>query len=182
VLVNGVMKSLGTRHEVFVGSASPDFTMGFSNDFTVGAFRLSTLIDWRKGGWLADLSQTYLENGVNGQSGIAGGSLADTAMNNADQAAYKAGLPAFLERASFAKLREVTLSYSLSPSLTNTLFRGTTHDARIELSGRNLKTWTNYRGLDPEVSNFGNAPLNRIWDLAPFPPSRQFFVSIDASF
>ncbi|MDB4900703.1 MAG: TonB-dependent outer membrane protein SusC/RagA, partial [Gemmatimonadetes bacterium] len=182
VLVNGVMKSLGTRHEVFVGSASPDFTMGFSNDFTVGAFRLSTLIDWRKGGWLADLSQTYLENGVNGQSGIAGGSLADTAMNNSDQAAYKAGLPAFLERASFAKLREVTLSYSLSPSLTNTLFRGTTHDARIELSGRNLKTWTNYRGLDPEVSNFGNAPLNRIWDLAPFPPSRQFFVSIDASF
>ena len=26
------------------------------------------------------------------------------------------------------------------------------------------------------------APLNRLWDLAPYPPSRQFFFSIDANF
>jgi hypothetical protein len=45
-----------------------------------------------------------------------------------------------------------------------------------------LKTWTRYRGLDPEVSNFSNAPLNRMWDLAPYPPSRQFFVSLNATF
>jgi hypothetical protein len=63
----------GTRFEQFYGSESPDFTMGFGNDFSVGPFRLSTLIDWRKGGWLADLSQTYLEQGANGQSGIPGG-------------------------------------------------------------------------------------------------------------
>jgi TonB-linked SusC/RagA family outer membrane protein len=180
-LVNGKMVATG-RHEAFYGSASPDFTMGFSNDFTVGPLRLSTLIDWRRGGWIADLSQTYLEYGVNGQSGIAGGNFADTLMNNADQAAYKAGFPSFLEHGSFAKLREVTLSYSLNPRLANTLFRGSAQEVRLELSGRNLKTWTNYRGLDPEVSNFGNAPLNRMWDLAPFPPSRQFFFSIDASF
>ncbi len=181
VLVNGVMKR-GGRHEAFYGSASPDFTMGFSNDFTVGAFRLSTLVDWRKGGWLADLSQTYVENGVNGQSSISGGSLADTMVNHNDQALYASGYPAFLEHASFAKLREVTLSYTLNKNLAGALFRGTTHEARIEVTGRNLKTWTKYRGLDPEVSNFGNAPLSRMWDLAPYPPSRQFFFSIDASF
>jgi TonB-linked SusC/RagA family outer membrane protein len=181
VLVNGKMVA-GARHESFMGSASPDFTMGFSNDFTVGPLRLSTLIDWRKGGWIANLSQTYLEYGVNGQSPIAGGNFADTTMNNLDQATYGSGFPAFLERGSFAKLREVTLSYSLNPTVANTLFRGATKDVRLEVSGRNLKTWTNYRGLDPEVSNFGNAPLNRMWDLAPYPPSRQFFFSINASF
>lgn len=181
VAYNG-FDSTGANHEQFYGSASPDFEMGFGNDFSAGPFRLSTLIDWRHGGYLADLSQTYLENGTNGQSPITGGNLADTAMNNADQAAYKAGLPAFLEHASFAKLREVTLSYSLNARLTNTLFRGTTKDARLEVSGRNLYTWTHYRGLDPEVSNFGNAPLSRMWDLAPYPPSRQFFFSIAANF
>jgi hypothetical protein len=170
------------RHEQHYGSASPDFTMGFSNDFTVGAFRLSTLVDWRKGGWLANLSQTYLETGVNGQSTITGGNFADTTINFIDQSTYGAGFPAFLERGSFAKLREVTLSYSLNKDVSNKLFRGAAHDVRLELSGRNLKTWTNYRGLDPEVSNFGNAPLNRLWDLAPYPPSRQFFFSIDANF
>jgi TonB-linked SusC/RagA family outer membrane protein len=168
--------------ETFMGSASPDFTMGFTNDFTAGPFRLSTLIDWRKGGFIADLSQTYLETGPDGQTSITGGNFADTAMNRKDQATYQAGFAAFLEHASFAKLREVTLSYSLNPRLANTLLRGATKDARIELSGRNLYTWTKYRGLDPEVSNFGNAPLNRMWDLAPYPPSKQFFFSFDVTF
>ena len=179
--VNGVYSSRA-RHEAHIGSASPDFTMGFSNDFTAGPFRLSTLIDWRKGGYIADLSETYLENGPNGQSGIAGGNFADTARNNADQNRYAQGYASFLEHGSFAKLREVTLSYALSPHLASTLMRGMTKDVRLEFSGHNLKTWTNYRGLDPEVSNFGNAPLSRLWDLAPYPPSRQFFFSIDANF
>jgi TonB-linked SusC/RagA family outer membrane protein len=172
----------GSRHEQFYGSESPDYTMGFNNDFTAGPFRLSTLIDWRKGGWLADLSQTYLETGANGQSSVPGGMLADTAMNRIDQTGYAAGHPSFLERGSFAKLREVTVSYSLSPRLTSTLFRGSAKDVRFELSGRNLYTWTKYRGLDPEVSNFGNAALSRLWDLAPYPPSRQFFFSADVNF
>ena len=180
-LVNGVMKSIG-RHEQHFGQASPDFTMGFSNDFTVGPFRLSTLVDWRRGGWLANLSQTYLETGVNGQSSIDGGNLADTTINHADQTGYAAGFPSFLEHASFAKLREVTLSYSFNNRVSNVIFGNSAHDVRLELSGRNLKTWTKYRGLDPEVSNFGNAPLNRLWDLAPYPPSRQFFLSINANF
>jgi len=172
----------GSRHEQFYGAESPDWTKGFGNDFTAGPFRLSTLIDWRKGGWVADLSQTYLEQGANGQSSIPAGNFADTSMNNRDQSAYAKGLPAFLEHGSFAKLREVTLSYSLNPRLTNTLFRGTAKDVRLELSGRNLYTWTKYRGLDPEVSNFGNAALSRLWDLAPYPPSRQFFFSADVNF
>jgi hypothetical protein len=174
--------SNGARIEQFYGSESPDYEMGFNNDFTAGPFRVSTLIDWRKGGWLADLSQTYLEQGSNGQSGIPAGNFADTAMNNRDQSGYAAGHPSFLERGSFAKLREVTLSYQLNPRLTTALFRGSAKDVRFELSGHNLYTWTKYRGLDPEVSNFGNAALSRLWDLAPYPPSRQFFFSADVNF
>jgi TonB-linked SusC/RagA family outer membrane protein len=181
VTFNG-FNAAGARVETFVGPASPDFTVGWTNDFTVGPLHLSALLDWHKGGYIADLSQTYLENGVNGQSAIAGGNFADTTMNNADQAAYKAGKPAFLEHGSFAKLREVTLSYTLPPRLASSLFHGASQNLRLEVSGRNLRTWTHYRGLDPEVSNFGNAPLNRLWDLAPYPPSRQFFFSATTNF
>jgi TonB-dependent starch-binding outer membrane protein SusC len=170
-----------SRHEEFFGSESPDFEMGFGNDFTRGPFRLSALVEWRHGGYLADLSQSYLEDG-SGQSAIKGGNFANTVMDSTDQANFAKGLPVFLEHASFAKLREVTLSYSFNSRLTNTLFRGSAHDARLELSGHNLFTWTHYRGLDPEVSNFGNSALSRMQDLAPYPPSRQFFVSINANF
>ena len=94
-----------------------------SNDFTHGPFRLSTLVDWRHGGYLADLSQTYLEDG-SGQSGIKGGNFANTVMDSTDEAQFAKGQGVFLEHASFAKLREVTLSYDLGQRLTEMMFRG----------------------------------------------------------
>ena len=51
---------------------------------------------------------------------------------------------------------------------------------QLSLSGRNLFTLTNYSGLDPEVSNFGNQPIGRNYDVAPYPPSRSFWLQISA--
>jgi hypothetical protein len=54
--------------------------------------------------------------------------------------------------------------------------------ARLSLTGRNLLKFTPYKGLDPEVSNFGNQAIARDIDVAPFPPSRSFYLSIDLGF
>lgn len=37
---------------------------------------------------------------------------------------------------------------------------------------------TPYNGYDPEVNNAGSV-VARVVDLAPFPPTRSFFLSID---
>jgi len=37
-------------------------------------------------------------------------------------------------------------------------------------------------GVDPEANNFGNNNVGRFVDLAPFPPARQFFFSVDLGF
>jgi len=50
----------------------------------------------------------------------------------------------------------------------------------LSAAGRNLFTFTGYSGLDPEVSNFGNQPIGRNYDVAPYPPSRQFWFSVTA--
>jgi hypothetical protein len=84
----------------------------------------------------------------------------------------------FREGASFLKLREVTLSYSIPGSALRTLF-GSARSARISLSARNLFSIDNYTGVDPEVSNFGNQAIFRNIDVAPFPPSRSFWLTID---
>jgi hypothetical protein len=55
-------------------------------------------------------------------------------------------------------------------------------DARLSLSGRNLMTSTSYSGHDPEVSNFGNQNIARNIDVAPFPPSRSFWLSVNLGF
>ena len=54
--------------------------------------------------------------------------------------------------------------------------------AHPSLSGRNLLIFTNYSGLDPEVSNFGNQAIARNIDVAPFPPSRSYWASIELGF
>jgi TonB-linked SusC/RagA family outer membrane protein len=157
----------------FVGNSLPDYEMGFTNDFTFGSFRLSSLVDWRKGGLAVNLTNDYFY-----PSGLA----KDTALATAQLAAFAKGTDVFLENAGFVKLREITLGYDLPPSMASRLFNGHAQNARIELSGRNLKTWTKYTGLDPEVSNFGNQSLGRFQDVTPYPPSRQFYFSIGTTF
>jgi hypothetical protein len=82
---------------------------------------------------------------------------------------------------SFVKLRELTLSYELPAAFSRNIFR-TAGASRIELGGRNLVTWSKYPGVDPEASNFGNQPISRFIDLAPFPPSRTFYLTFAASY
>ena len=164
----------------FVGDAAPDFTMGFSNELRVGAVRLQSLFDWRKGGDVVNLTNFYYDGGLLAFGGVW--PLADTAVTNARYTRYRAQEDVYIESAGFMKLRELTLSYELPESLTRRLFNGRAQAARIELSGRNLKTWTNYSGIDPEVSNNGNSATRNAQDITPYPPSRGYFFSIHTTF
>jgi TonB-linked SusC/RagA family outer membrane protein len=156
----------------FVGDAAPDYQMGFSNDFHIGAFSLTSLIDWRKGGHGINLTNNYFDGGL----------IADTAAGNARLAGLKAGLPVYVENTGFVKLREITLGYQVPQSFASRLMAGHARDLRLELSGRNLKTWTKYTGLDPEVSNFSNQAVGRIQDVTPYPPWKSFFFSLNTTF
>jgi len=157
----------------FVGNASPDYEMGFSNDLNFGSFHFSSLVDWRKGGLGVNLTNDYF---------VGGGTLADTTRAKKMLSDFAKGTDVWLENSGFVKIREMTLGYDLPSAVSSALFKGHAHNARIELSGRNLKTWTKYTGLDPEVSNFGNQPLGRFQDVTPYPPSRQWYLTVNTTF
>jgi TonB-dependent starch-binding outer membrane protein SusC len=155
------------------GDATPDFNMGFNNQVVFGPVRLSGLFEWRKGGDVVNLTNNYYD----------GAELAkDMTASAARLKRYNASEAPYVEDAGFVKLREVTLGYQVPSRLTQTMLGGRARDVRLELSGRNLVTWTDYTGLDPEVSNFGNQALGRFQDVTPYPPARQVFFSITASF
>lgn len=156
----------------FIGNSAPDYIMNFSNDFNIGHVRLSSLFEWKKGGLGANLTNNYFDGGL----------LADTAVGNKRIRDFALGIPVYVENNGFVKLREITAGYELPAALTNRLFNGRASAATIELSGRNLATWTKYTGLDPEVSNFGNQPLGQFQDVTPFPPSRLFYLTVRTTF
>jgi hypothetical protein len=88
----------------------------------------------------------------------------------------------YVQDGSYLKLREVTLAYNVPENLAQRLFGGSARYVRLSVSARNLLRFTDYRGLDPEVSNFGNQAIVRNVDVAPFPPSKSFFFSVDLGF
>ncbi len=63
----------------------------------------------------------------------------------------------YIQDASYVRLRNVTLGYSLPTPLLNNTFKGVVSKARLYLQGQNLLTFTDYEGLDPEISPFYGA-------------------------
>lgn len=79
--------------------------------------------------------------------------------------------------ASFARLRELSASYTLPSTLAR---RINASAATFTLSARNLKLWTNWTGVDPE-SFFTLEQFART-EQAQVPPLRQVLVSLNLAF
>jgi TonB-linked SusC/RagA family outer membrane protein len=160
-----------------VGDANPDFQMTFSSDVDIHRFTLGMLWDYKQGGDIINLTDFLFDLGKNSKDYLEPGGGQDRF------ATFNAGFTQpYVQSGTYLKLREVNLSYNLPSRLTSGIFGRSIQTARLSLTGRNLLRFTPYHGLDPEVSNFGRQAIVRNIDVAPFPPTRSFFFSIDLGF
>lgn len=173
IVGNSGLKADGTCCEVKkIGDTEPDFRMSFTNTMRYGPVSLSFLVDWQQGSDIINLTRFIYD--------LAGNSPDYDTAGKARLSNQATNASAYLEDASFVKLREVTVMYQLPQTFVAKLPKVKT--ARLSFSARNLLTLTKYSGLDPEVSNFGNQAIARNIDVAPFPPSRSFWTSLDVGF
>ena len=158
--------------EGVVGDANPKFQMSLSSDLSYKRFSLGFLWDWKHGGDIINLTQLLYD--------AFGNSVDQVPDGNSRISTWASGhTKVYVQDGSYLKLREVNVAYELPPAIPQHFGLRT---ARLSFSGRNLLRFTPYKGLDPEVSNFGNQAIARNIDVAPFPPSRSFFFSIDLGF
>jgi len=151
--------------------------MSFSSDVDISRFTLGMLWDYKQGGDIINLTEFLYDAGQNSKDFVEPGGGADRI------ARFGEGFTApYVQSGTYVKLRELNLSYNLPDRFTSAIFGRSIRSARLSLTGRNLLRFTPYRGLDPEVSNFGRQAVVRNIDVAPFPPSRSFFFSIDLGF
>lgn len=163
--------------EGHVGDANPDFRVGLSSDLTYKRLNLGFTWEWKHGGDIINLTQLLYDAFGNSVDQVSAGDkrISTWAAGCGGTGCTKV----YVQDGSYLKLRELNVGYEL-PSAIPSHFGMRT--ARISFSGRNLLRFTPYKGLDPEVSNFGNQAIGRNIDVAPFPPSRSFFFSIDVGF
>ena len=83
----------------------------------------------------------------------------------------------YYQDASFAKLREVSLAYTVPAGL----LRGY-QSASVTFAGRDLHTWTKYAGIDPEVNVNNIATSSATTDQAVTPPLSRFIMTLNLKF
>ena len=77
---------------------------------------------------------------------------------------------------SFTKLRELSVGYAFGK--VSNLFSSLT----VTLTGRNLISWDNYRGYDPETNSTGQSSLFRGVDFGNVPIPKTFQFGVVANF
>ena len=192
-----------------IADPNPKYTMSYSSNLRWSKFSLSGLLDVRKGGsvWngtrgILDFfgtgKDTYIRTRTDGQYGVnymtniypvtvgPGKNVVPFQSPNdwenwflGDGGGFGTVGAQFVEDGSFAKLREVSLTYTVDQPFLRNLTGFSTADIRI--AGRNLKTWTKYSGFDPEVNLGGAEFLTQGLDYFINPPTRSFVLSFSLS-
>lgn len=107
--------------------------------------------------------------------------IQDPNSSHADQAKALANLMGsyhgYMEDASFVKLREVAVTLTAPQRWAH---RMGARNVSLTLSGRNLHTWTDYSGLDPEI-NFTAGNFNSA-DFLSQPPLRNYTARVTVNF
>ena len=154
------------KHDV-LGDENPDYRISFRNSFSFGPVSLSFLIDRKEGGSAINLANLIYD---------LGGTTADFEENGGDRLANLGAVTApYIESTSYTALRDLSMTYTLPSSMTEGF--GISY-LQVGLSARNWWMQSDYRGLSPEVSQFGNEAVGGSVDTNPFPLSKSIYLTL----
>lgn len=183
VLTNGVPRrarsSSGVVLREKLGDPNPDWSGSFSNTFSFGNLELGLLLDGRFGNDVANFTrriQDYFGLSPCTEREIRGEVATGYCTQNAERHLL---YEAFVEDGSFIKLREASLRYRMEAPWVR---RTGAQSLDLRVAGRNLHTWTDYSGVDPEVNLFGGSTVARGVDFVTTPIPRQVSVGLTVNF
>ncbi|MEY4049371.1 MAG: hypothetical protein RL262_205, partial [Bacteroidota bacterium] len=162
----------GTVLRKVIGNPNPDFTGSIVNEVTYKKLSFRAQVDFVKG---VDVFNADFRT----RQGVGNGKVAEQEQRGLIPRGYITGVYAIeewrIDKGDYVKLRELSLSYNLGKvAFANNL--------SINFSGRNLISWDDYKGYDPEVNAAGQSTLLRGIDFGSTPIPRTFSFGIKADF
>ena len=157
-----------------IGCGQPLHTGGFGNTFNFYGFDLNIFFSWSYGNDVINANRLYFENGSITNTNQLKSYKDRWTVNNPDSDIPRVGADIasmfvyssrVVEDASFLRLRNVTLGYTLPRKVLRKMNFDT---MRFYISGENLWTLTKYSGPDPEVST-RNSVLTPGFDWSAYP-------------
>ncbi len=160
----------GAKKLMIIGDRNADFKVGLANTFTFfNNLQLYVLLDWKQGGDKYNTTRQYMYFSYRHQDQVDWGEKGHHVnFSSSASSIYNANnyCSAFVEDATYLKIREVSLSYTFK-NVVNFFDK-----IRLSAVGRNLFTFSKYNGYDPEGYE----------EYFPYPIFRTITGSIQVSF
>ena len=154
----------------YIGSAQPDLTYGISNIITYKNWELNFFFRGVYGNDLLNFSKmSYATTQWLPGANVLHDALTIGLADNPKYCSY------YIEKGSFLKLDNLSLSYSFDVSKIEEIKK-----LRVYFTAQNLFTITDYSGLDPEVEMSGLDP--GVEGREYYPKSRTFSLGVNISF
>jgi hypothetical protein len=156
-----------------IGDPNPDYTASLVNEVSYRKLSLRIQLDAVQG---VDVFNADWRT----RQGVGNGKEAEKEQTGVYPRGYINSFYATVEQwriddGSFVKLREISLSYAFGN------FKSV-KDITVSVSGRNLISWDNYKGYDPEVNAGGQSTILRGVDFGSVPIPRTFSFGLSAKF
>ena len=181
-IVGSEMHDDGMHKEL--GNENPDYRISYRNSLRMGPVELSFLIDHKEGGHAINLANLIYDLG--GTTGDYDKEELDLdgdgtkSGNGNERLTVLGGVTApYIESTTYTALRDLNLSYTLPSSVSDRL--GFSY-MRVGIAARNWWLKTDYTGLSPEVSQFGNEAIGGSVDTNPFPLSKSTYLTLSMGF
>ena len=165
----------GALDEKVIGNPNPEFFWSLINE-----------VDYRKFSFRVqfDAIQNYdvfnFTNRLLSFAPFGGGQLYEDELTGVLPKGYNAAtfsaFDRFVEDGSFVKLRELSVSYNARPEALGI------SNLRLSLVGRNLLSFDNYSGWDPETNAAGQSNTTRGFDFNEVPIPRTYSFQLTATF
>lgn len=174
-----------------VGSPHPDYWGGLTNTVSFKGFDLRAFVQFSQGASIYNGLRAYADDGV--------WSLGDNKLQHVmrrwrqpgditdvPRPSWDGGSLAYItssrwiEDASYIRLQEITLGYQLPERIAG---MANVAQARVFVSGRNLKTWSDYLGFNPEANSAGSSSLTTMQnEFYSYPLARTITFGVQGSF
>lgn len=168
-----------------IGNPNPDFIGGFSNNFSYKGFDLNVFFQFSYGNDVINGNRLLMEEGrfpyTNQFASYANRwtpEHTNTEIPRVLGSVSNYNTSRTVEDGSFLRLKTVSLGYNLNPGILKSMRM---KSARIYASAQNLFTWTNYSGVDPEVS-VRNTALTPAYDYSPYPRALTLVAGVSLTF
>ncbi|TZF81546.1 TonB-dependent receptor [Pedobacter sp. BS3] len=171
-----------------IGRGLPVHSGGFNNNLNYKAFSLNIFFQWSYGNDIYNANRLMFDGNGNPRGGLnqyatyanrwSPDNPNSTLFRTGGQGVVGYHSSRVLEDGSYLRLKTVSLGYDLPQKYIKHL---SLNKLNLSVAAQNLVTWTNYSGMDPEVS-VRNTNLTPGFDFSAYPIPRTVVVALKATF